>query len=152
MLVHASVDVSDQAMAKGAERGDIDRLSQPGCGGLHRRGVERGRDPEGDDALCPDVLQIVGGACELGTGSGHDDLPRRVVVRDDDVRSDERTRDGVRVESDDRGHRSRGIRGLHELAACPDQSHRIRKVERAARDERTEFSKRVAENHHRLRQ
>ena len=89
---------------------------------------------------------------ELAARSGDDDLARRVVVRDDDVRSDERARDDVRVESDHRGHRTQGIGGLHELASRADQPHRIREPECTARDERAELAERMAEDDDRLRQ
>ena len=68
------------------------------------------------------------------------------------MRSDQRARHDVRVESDHGGHGPSGIGALHQLASRADQPHRIRELERAARDERAELAERVAEDNHRLGQ
>ena len=41
VVVHASIHVGDKAIAERAERGDVDRLPEPGRGSLHRRRMER---------------------------------------------------------------------------------------------------------------
>ena len=77
-------------------------------------------------------------------------MPGGVVVRDDHVRSDERTCYDVRIKADHRGHRARGIGDLHELAARPHEAHRVRETKRARSHERAEFAERVAEDDNRL--
>ena len=111
--------------------------------------MSRDADGQHDRSLGAQLTGDLGTSLDRGTLARHDDLARRVPVRDDE-RATRRGRlqqlgDPRVVETDDRGHRAVATlaRRLHELTATADESNAIRERQHAARDERRVLTHRM---------